>query len=87
MEERNLNYSFSENVRNQIDQIREKIMKMADSIWKEDKNAILTNISNELLAKERRRDILIEKREELKPKIQENKIIAELSADIQQEKA
>lgn len=85
VEERNLNYSFSENVRNQIDQIREKIMKMADSIWKEDKNDILTNISNELLAKERRRDILIEKREELKPKIQENKIIAELSADIQQE--
>lgn len=78
-------YSFSENIWGLIESAMEESVKLADSIWTNNKQTIITNISNELIAKEMRRDELSEICSDLRPKIQENKMISEISKNIQKE--
>ena len=85
VEKRELNCSFSENIQKLIDLTIIQSVEAADTVWVNSKQAIITKISTELNAKESRQDELVEIRERLKPKIQENKVISEISTNIQQE--
>ena len=85
VEKRKLNYSFSSDIQNLIDITMNKAVEAADAIWKSSKHTILTNISNGLNEKENRQNELFEKRDSLKSKIQDNKVITEISNNIQQE--
>lgn len=85
VEKRELNCSFSENIQELIDVTIIQSVEAADAVWVNSKQAIVTQISTELNAKESRQDELVEIRERLKPKIQENKVISEISTNIQQE--
>lgn len=85
VEKRKLNYSFSNDIQNLIDITMNKAIEAADAIWKSSKHTILTNISNGLNEKENRQNELSEIRDSLKSKIQDNKVITEISNNIQQE--
>ena len=85
VEKRKLNYSFSNDIQNLIDITMNKAVEAADAIWKSSKHTILTNISNGLNEKENRQNELFEIRDSLKSKIQDNKVITEISNNIQQE--
>lgn len=85
VEKRKLNYSFSNDIQNLIDITMNKAVEAADAIWKSSKHTILTNISNGLNEKENRQNELFEMRDSLKSKIQDNKVITEISKNIQQE--
>ncbi len=85
VEKRKLNYSFSSDIQNLIDITMNKAVEAADAIWKSSKHTILTNISNGLNEKENRQNELFEIRDSLKSKIQDNKVITEISNNIQQE--
>ncbi len=85
VEKRKLNYSFSNDIQNLIDITMNKAVEAADAIWKSSKHNILTNISNGLNEKENRQNELFEIRDSLKSKIQDNKVITEISNNIQQE--
>lgn len=85
VEKRKLNYSFSNDIQNLIDITMNKAVEAADDIWKSSKHTILTNISNGLNEKENRQNELFEIRDSLKSKIQDNKVITEISNNIQQE--
>lgn len=85
VEKRKLNYSFSNDIQNLIDITMNKAIEAADAIWKSSKHTILTSISNGLNEKENRQNELSEIRDSLKSKIQDNKVITEISNNIQQE--
>lgn len=85
VEKRKLNYSFSSDTQNLIDITMNKAVEAADTIWESSKHTILTNISTGLNEKENRQNELFEIRDSLKSKIQDNKVITEISNNIQQE--
>ena len=85
VEKRKLNYSFSSDIQNLIDITMNKAVEAADAIWESSKHTILTNISTGLNEKENRQNELFEIRDSLKSKIQDNKVITEISNNIQQE--
>lgn len=85
VEKRKLNYSFSSDIQNLIDITMNKAVEAADAIWENSKHTILTNISTGLNEKENRQNELFEIRDSLKSKIQDNKVITEISNNIQQE--
>ena len=85
VEKRAVSYSFSEHIQELIDSAVNKSIEAADAIWVENKQAIIAVISNELASNESRRDDLLKIQAGLKSKIQENKVISELSNNIQQE--
>ena len=85
VEKRKLNYSFSSDTQNLIDITMNKAVEAADAIWESSKHTILNNISTGLNEKENRQNELFEIRDSLKSKIQDNKVITEISNNIQQE--
>lgn len=85
VEKRKLNYSFSSDIQNLIDVTMDKAVEAADAIWESSKHTILANISTGLNEKENRQNELFEIRDSLKSKIQDNKVITEISNNIQQE--
>ena len=85
VEKRKLNYSFSSDTQNLIDITMNKAVEAADTIWESSKHTILTNISTGLNEKENQQNELFEIRDSLKSKIQDNKVITEISNNIQQE--
>ena len=85
VEKRIFNISFSDHIQELISRATDDAITAANAIWIQSKQAIIDSISKELDEKEIRRDQLIEIQDGLKSKVQENKIISELSHNIQKE--
>lgn len=79
------NYSFLDHIQELISHATDDAITAANDIWLQSKLSIIDNISKELAEKESRRDQLFEIQNGLKSKIQENKVISELSNGIQKE--
>lgn len=79
------NYSFLDHIQELISKATDDAITAANDIWLQSKLSIIDNISKELAEKESRRDQLFEIQKGLKSKIQENKVISELSNSIQKE--
>lgn len=85
VEKRIFSFSSSDHIQEMISRATNDAITAANAIWVQSKQAIVDCISKELDEKESRRDQLFEIQDSLKSKIQENKIIAELSDNIQKE--
>lgn len=79
------NYSFLDHIQELISHATDDAITAANDIWLQSKLSIIDNISKELAEKESRRDQLFEIQNGLKSKIQENKVISELSNGIKKE--
>ena len=85
VEKRTFNFSFSDHIQELISRAADDAITTANAIWVQSKQSIIDSISKELGEKEGRRDQLFEIQDGLKSKIQENKVISELSNNIQKE--
>lgn len=85
VEKRIFSFSYSDHIQEMISRATDDAITSANAIWVQSKQAIIDCISKELGEKEIRRDQLFEIQDSLKSKVQENKIIAELSDNIQKE--
>lgn len=85
VEKRIFNFSFSDHIQKLISRATDDAITAANTIWVQSKQTIIDSISKELGEKESRRDQLLEIQDGLKSKVQENKIISELSNNIQKE--
>lgn len=85
VEKRELTCSFSEDIQKMMDLTIMQSLEAADAVWAKSKQDIASHISTELNAKKNQQDKLVEIQSGLKTKIQENKVISEISTNIQQE--
>ena len=85
VEKRTFNFSLSDHIQELIGRATDDAITAANTLWVQSKQTIIDGITKELVEKESQRDQLLEIRDGLKPKIQENKIISELSNNIQKE--
>lgn len=85
VEKREFKFSFSDHIHELISRATDDAITAANAIWGQSKQTIIDSISKELSEKESRREQLFEIQDGLKSKIQENKIISELSNNIQKE--
>ena len=79
------NFSFSDHIQKLINYATDNAIIAANAVWVQRKQAIIDSISKELSEKESRSAKLFEIQDGLKSKVQENKIISELSNNIQKE--
>ncbi len=85
VEKKALKYSFSEHIQKIMDGAIDDAIASANTIWIKRKKSIIDSISKELKGKEGEMSKLSEIQAELKPKIQENKLISGISKNIQKE--
>ncbi len=85
VEKRIINFSFSDHTQELICQATDKAITAANTIWGQSKQDIIDSISKELNNKEYKKNQLIEIKGSLNSKVQENKVISELSNNIQKE--
>ncbi|ANU40855.1 hypothetical protein ADH75_15760 [Flavonifractor plautii] len=85
VEKRALNFSFSDHIQELMNRATDDAITGANVSWVQSKQNILDIISKKLNERESRRDQLFEIQDGLKSKVQENKVISELSNNIQQE--
>ena len=78
-------FSLSDHIQELLNRATDDAIIAANTIWIQSKQAIIGNISKGLDKKKRRKDELLEIQDSLKSKVQKNKIISELSNNIQKE--
>ena len=78
-------FSLSDHIQELLNRATDDAIIAANTIWIQSKLAINGNISKGLDKKKRRKDELLEIQDSLKSKVQKNKIISELSNNIQKE--
>lgn len=83
VEKRTFSFSFSDHIQELISRVTDDAIAAANAVWVQSKRTIVDNISKELGEKESRRDQLLEIQDGMKSRIQGNKVISELSNNIQ----
>lgn len=78
-------FSLSDHIQELLNRATDDAIIAANTIWIQSKQAIIGNISKGLDKKKRRKDELLEIQDSLKSKVQKNKIISELSNNIQKD--